>query len=74
MAEPIIINLDINGFILRSWLPNDLYSMAKYANNKKILLNLRDEFPFPYSEQHAAEFIRRAYSSNDSLDFAIANY
>lgn len=73
MAESIIINLDINGFLLRNWLPNDARSLAKYANNKKIWLNLRDEFPYPFIEEDAVKFINKFTSSNNLLYLAIAN-
>lgn len=45
----------------------------KYANNKKIWFNLRDEFPFPFLKQHAVRAIEKFPNSNDLLDLAIAS-
>lgn len=73
MAELIIINLDVNQFFLRNWSLNDAPSLAKYANNKKIWLSMRDEFPYPFLERDAVEFIKKFNSTNDSLYLAIAN-
>lgn len=73
MKQPTIINLDIDGFFLRNWRHNDAPFMGKYANNKKIWLNLRDEFPFPFLEVHAVELINKFTSSINSLHLAIAS-
>lgn len=44
-------------FKLRSWQMEDAYSIAKYANNKKIADNLRNAYPFPYAMEDALVFI-----------------
>ncbi|MEI6948744.1 GNAT family protein [Paraflavisolibacter sp. H34] len=44
-------------FQLRSFQPGDVDSMARYANNFNIWLNLRNSFPYPYSPADAAAFI-----------------
>jgi RimJ/RimL family protein N-acetyltransferase len=38
---------------LRKWRRSDIPSLARYANNRKIWLNLRDRFPHPYTESDA---------------------
>lgn len=50
----------------------DAPSIAKYANNRKIWLNLRDAFPHPYSLQDAESFISHSIESNPKTVFAIA--
>ena len=45
-------------FMLREWQLTDAPSVAIYANNMKIALNLRDAFPFPYTLDHAMQFIQ----------------
>jgi [ribosomal protein S5]-alanine N-acetyltransferase len=62
----------IDEYILRDWRRDDAPSIAKYANNRKIWLNLRDGFPHPYTCQHAEEFIARAMQSTPATLFAIA--
>jgi len=49
---------------------NDAKSLAKYANNKKIADNLRDEFPYPYTLHDARTWLKFALA-NQNLLFAI---
>lgn len=55
-------------FSLRSWRPGDEESLVRYANNPKIAVNLRDEFPYPYTLADAEAWLNRA---DPALDFAI---
>ena len=41
---------------IRKWRREDSADLAKVLNNKKILDNLRDGLPFPYTEKDAEEF------------------
>ena len=50
----------------------DAPSIAKYANNRKIWMNLRDAFPYPYSLQDAESFISRIIETDPITVFAIA--
>lgn len=50
----------------------DALSIARYANNRKIWINLRDAFPHPYSLQDAESFISRAIEASPITVFAIA--
>lgn len=45
---------------LRNWENQDAAALAKQANNHKISDNLRDNFPYPYTEEDAAFFINLA--------------
>ena len=49
---------------LRVLTKNDKISLVKYANNKKIANNLRNDFPNPYSEENANDFINSANENN----------
>lgn len=42
---------------LRVFNPEDKFRMAELANNEKISINLRDEFPYPYTVDDAERFI-----------------
>lgn len=44
-------------FTLRKWRLSDGKDLAAALNNEKILKNLRDGLPFPYTEQDGAEYI-----------------
>lgn len=66
------MNLEIGEYILRPWQMEDAPSLAKYANNRKIWINLRDGFPHPYTLQDAEAFISRAFESRSGPLLAIA--
>ncbi len=55
---------------LRTWRNNDALSLARYANNRKIWLNVHDKFPFPYTISDAIKWIDFAKSHSES-EFAI---
>ena len=42
---------------IRPWAPADAASLQHHANNRNVSMHLRDRFPFPYEEQHAAAFL-----------------
>jgi RimJ/RimL family protein N-acetyltransferase len=44
-------------FILREWQLSDAASLAENANNIHIWNNMRDGFPYPYSEEDGEQFI-----------------
>jgi [ribosomal protein S5]-alanine N-acetyltransferase len=62
----------IGKYIIRDWQIEDAPSIAKYANNRKIWINLRDAFPYPYSSRDAESFISRVIEANPVTVFAIA--
>lgn len=57
---------------VRSWDLADVDSIARYANNRNVWINLRDAFPHPYSKQHARDFIRATRQRAPETTFAIA--
>ena len=63
---------EIGEYIIRDWQVNDAPSIAEYANNRKIWINLRDSFPHPYRLQDAKSFITCAIEANPTTVFAIA--
>jgi ribosomal-protein-alanine N-acetyltransferase len=63
---------NIGEYIIRDWSMGDAPSIAKYANNRKIWMNLRDAFPYPYRLQDAESFISRVIEANPITVFAIA--
>lgn len=42
---------------IRPWKPEDAHCLAAICNNKKIWLNVRDAFPYPYTVENAVEWI-----------------
>ena len=57
---------------IRSWQSADAETLAKYANNRQIWLNLRDGFPHPYTIDHARSFLARMAQQDPVTFFAIA--
>ena len=47
-------------------------SLARYANNRLIWINLRDAFPHPYTKRDARDFIHEAQRRTPETMFAIA--
>ena len=58
---------------IRKWKIDDKFALAANLNNPKVLNNLRDGLPYPYTEQDAENFIRAMLSSdkNSTCAFAI---
>jgi RimJ/RimL family protein N-acetyltransferase len=63
--------IELKNCTVRSYKIQDAESLAKYANNRKVWLNLRDGFPHPYSMENAINFINRAINSQPETNFAI---
>ena len=59
-------------FILRKWRLSDAKDLAAALNNEKILNNLRDGLPFPYTEKDAADYITAMLSADENNTFAYA--
>jgi RimJ/RimL family protein N-acetyltransferase len=57
--------------ILRPLTEDDTNALTKLANNKKIWDNLRDLLPFPYSVQHAIDFIGITKQEIPQITFGI---
>jgi len=67
------MRLNLGEYKIRDWENEDALSLAKYADNRKIWLNLRDAFPHPYTLSDAQEFIARVKTQNPRTVFAIAS-
>ncbi|HOO22189.1 MAG TPA: GNAT family protein [Clostridia bacterium] len=59
---------------LRAWTIDDAPSLAAILNNENILAGFRDGIPYPYTEEHAREFIDMQLRADPDkvLAFAIA--
>lgn len=57
---------------IRKWKIEDAGNLAQMLNNKKVLDNLRDGIPYPYTEEHAREFITEMLSADETKTFAFA--
>ncbi|MGD2033878.1 MAG: GNAT family protein [Bacteroidales bacterium] len=59
------------GIRLRELLPEDKPVLAHLANDEKIRDNVRDSFPFPYTEKDAENFIGLCKKEDPKTTFAI---
>ena len=57
---------------IRKWRSSDAADLAPVVSNKKVQDNLRDGFPYPYTEHNAAQFIERMLSADEDETFAFA--
>ena len=57
---------------IREWKIEDKTELAENLDNMKILNNLRDGLPYPYTEDDAEDFIRVMLSADKNKTFAFA--
>lgn len=57
---------------IRQWRIDDAKNLSELLNNKKILNNLRDGLPFPYTESDALDYINAMLNSDKNSNFAFA--
>jgi RimJ/RimL family protein N-acetyltransferase len=64
--------LPLRACVIRSWSLDDAAALPRYANNRRIAVNLRDLFPYPYTRADAERFLAHAVTQQPETDFAIA--
>jgi len=64
---------EIGQYVIRDWRIDDAPSIARYANNRKIWMNLRDAFPHPYRLHDAESFISSTLQADPITVYAIAS-
>jgi len=52
--------IDCGHFLLRPWRLSDKAALVRYANNHSVWRNLRDRFPYPYTEADADSWLVHA--------------
>ena len=57
---------------IRSYRPGDLDALLRYAGNRKVSIQLRDRFPYPYTRPDGEQWLRRVTEQQPKTDFAIA--
>lgn len=67
------MNIEIGIYKIRKFVDSDVYSLSEHANNPNIARNLRDAFPYPYTEEEAKMWIARAIKERPNSDFAITH-
>ena len=67
------MRVDIGDWCIRSFTAADAEAIVRYANNRRISINLRDRFPYPYTRADADAFLEAAWVQQPESDFAIAS-
>jgi [ribosomal protein S5]-alanine N-acetyltransferase len=65
------MEINCKEFKLRSLLLDDAENIARNANNRKIWINLRDAFPFPYTLENAKHYINMSVKQYPQYYFGI---
>lgn len=65
------MQIDCGVCTLRPWQHGDETALARHANRREIWLNLRDQFPHPYTIEHANAWVEFASAENPPTHFAI---
>ena len=53
----MVIEINGEGFVIRSWRTGDANDLSVNANNKKISKNMHEEFPHPYTLEDAKKYL-----------------
>ena len=72
LCEMNKMEICIGDYMIRDLQVSDAPSIAKYANNRKIWINLRDVFPHPYHLTDAEEFLAQVIQNEPRVVFAVA--
>lgn len=65
------MKLELKTCTVRSWEWRDRDAIVRYANNKKIAINLRDRFPHPYTPADARIWLDSVIGFEPETNFAI---
>jgi RimJ/RimL family protein N-acetyltransferase len=57
---------------IRPWRLSDAPDLARAIGNPKVLMNLRDGIPYPYTEQDALSYIQSVLSADEGSVYAWA--
>ena len=66
-----VTTIELASCRLRRWRAEDAGSLVRHANNPNVSRNLRDAFPYPYTELHAESFLERNVGREPITNFAI---
>jgi ribosomal-protein-alanine N-acetyltransferase len=66
------MELKLQSCVIRDWSSSDAVAVQRYANNRKIWLNLRNLFPHPYTLDDAHTFLGFVTNEKPTTTFAIA--
>ena len=62
---------DVENCTVRNWEWRDRDAIVRYANNRKVSINLRDRFPYPYTARDARNWLDMVVDTKPETNFAI---
>lgn len=65
------MHLDLDRCVVRDWAAGDVSALVRHANNRNVWINLRDRFPYPYTETHARQFLTHIATQTPQTVWAI---
>lgn len=65
------MELKLERCTLRPYRQDDEPSLVRYADNRNISRNMRDRFPYPYTDADARDWTTRVSTQNPVANFAI---
>jgi RimJ/RimL family protein N-acetyltransferase len=65
------VKLELASCIVRSWEWRDRDAIVRHANNRKVSINLRDRFPYPYTSNDARNWLEMVAGHEPETNFAI---
>jgi len=66
------MNQELTTCTIRSWEWRDLNAIVLHANNRKVSINLRDRFPYPYKVSDARNWLDMVVGGKPETNFAIS--
>jgi RimJ/RimL family protein N-acetyltransferase len=66
------VELILTQAVIRSWRPEDVPSLVRHANNRRVWRNLKDRFPHPYTPTDGERWICQATGTRPETHFATA--
>lgn len=65
------MKVELKTCTVRSWEWRDRESIVRHANNRNVARNLRDRFPFPYTDRDARNWLEVVVDAEPETNFAI---
>jgi RimJ/RimL family protein N-acetyltransferase len=65
------MRLKLKTCTIRSWEWRDREAIVRYGNNRKVSINLRDRFPYPYTDRDARNWLEAVIDAEPETTFAI---
>ena len=65
------MKMTLNTCTVRSWEWRDRDAIVRHANNRKVSINLRDRFPYPYTTRDARNWLDMVVDQKPETNFAI---